>query len=88
MKEFKQCFNATEVLRPKCDMNAYPIDQIVPRDLVMIEFYIICCKVKKDGHSKKPPTWTEWCTQFELHSVNLFGKSNYKEMEVASDVYV
>ena len=69
-------------------MNAYPVDQIVPRDLVMIEFYVTRFKVKKDGQSKKPPTWTEWRTQFELHSVNLFSKSNYKEMEVASDVYV
>jgi len=69
-------------------MNTYPIDQIAPRDLVMLEFYMTHFKVKNPGESKKPPTWVDWRAQFELRSVNLFGKSNYKDEESASDVYV
>jgi hypothetical protein len=88
VKEFKQCFDATEVLRPKSDMNTYPVNQIAPRDLVMLELYMTRFKVKKPNETKKPPTWIDWQAQFELRSVNLIGKSNHQEVEATSDVYV
>ena len=69
-------------------MDPYPIDEVVTRDLVMLELYMTRFKVKKPGEIKKPTNWVDWRAQFELRSVNLLSKSKHVEEEEVSDVYI
>jgi hypothetical protein len=70
-------------------MNPYDINEIAPRDLVMLELYMTRFKTKKAGETKRPATWIDWRAQFELRSINFLSKSMYVEQEEQeSDVYI
>jgi hypothetical protein len=85
---FKQCFDATEVLRPKCDMNPYPVQDLVARDLVLLKVYVTRFKLKQARADKKPAVWIDWHAQLELHSISVLGKSTPSNDTEESDMYI
>jgi hypothetical protein len=88
VREFSQCFDATEVLRPKSDMNPYPTEDLAIRDLVVVEVNLTRFKLKQPGSDKKNSNWVDWRAQFELRAVSLLGKSTPGSENEESQVYI
>lgn len=55
-------------------MDAYPLHELLPRDLVLLEAHICRYKVK-NGNDRRDSTWIEWRVQLELRAVFMLAKS-------------
>ena len=69
-------------------MSPYPVENLVPRDLVVVEAHVTRFKLKQPGADKKPAAWIDWRAQLELHSISLLGKSAAVIEPEESNVYI
>lgn len=55
-------------------MEPYPLHDLLPRDLVLLEAYITRYKLK-NSNNRRDSTWIEWRVQLELRAVFMLAKS-------------
>lgn len=81
VKDFNECYDATNMLKAKGDMMPVDVREINLRDTVLIEARIGRYKLKPEGSNKMPFGWTSYRSTLELVSIAIIHRASISSIE-------